>query len=201
MFDRTKKNSGDSAQDSAPATTFQSPTPTPTPAADATHRPAAASGVSAARGRASAVIGPSIQIEGTLRGQEDVFIEGEVTGTIHLQNNTLTIGTQGKIKADVYANTVYVEGSTEGDLFGSEQVIIRKSARVRGNITSPRVSLEDGATFKGSIEMDPESVKSALGPAAGSTRNVAQARPASAPQPVSSSTAATPISNAGGQSR
>ena len=199
MFDRTKKNSGDSAQDSSPSSPYQSPASPP--AADTTHRPVSASAAPVTRGRPSAVIGPSIQIEGTLRGQEDVFIEGEVTGTIHLQNNTLTVGTQGKIKADVYANTVYVEGSTEGDLFGSEQVIIRKSARVHGNITSPRVSLEDGATFKGSIEMDPESVKSVLGPAGGSNRNVAQARPASAPQPVSGSTAATPITTAGGQSR
>lgn len=200
MFDRTKKNPGDTAQDSPPTSPYQSQTSAP--AADATHRPVPVSTAPAAvRGRATAVIGPSIQIEGTLRGQEDVSIEGEVTGTIHLQNNTLTVGAQGKIKADVYANTIYVEGSTEGDLFGSEQVIIRKSAKVRGNITSPRVSLEDGATFKGSIEMDPESVKSVLGPAGGSNRNVAQARPASAPQSASGSTAATPITTAGGQSR
>ncbi len=199
MFDRPKKNPGDSTQDSLPTSPYQSQPSAP--AADATQRPVPSSAVPATRGRATAVIGPSIQIEGTLRGQEDVFIEGEVTGTIHLQNNTLTVGAQGKIKADVFANTIYVEGSTEGDLFGSEQVIIRKSAKVHGNITSPRVSLEDGATFKGSIEMDPESVKSVLGPAGGSNRNVAPPRPASAPQPVSSSTPATPISNAGGQSR
>jgi cytoskeletal protein CcmA (bactofilin family) len=194
MFDRTKKNSGDTALDSAPASPYQSHTPS-APAADSTPRSVPASAAPAARGRATPVIGPSIHIEGTVRGQEDVFIEGEVTGTIHLQNNTLTVGTQGKIKADVYANTVYVEGSTEGDLYGSEQVIIRKSAKVRGNITSPRVSLEDGATFKGSIEMDPESVKSALGPAAGVPRNASPARP------VTSAPAATPISTAGGQSR
>jgi len=200
MFDRTKKNSGDTALDSAPSSPYQSHTPS-APAADSTPRSVPASPAPVSRGRASAVIGPSIQIEGTVRGQEDVFIEGEVTGTIHLQNNTLTVGTQGKIKADVYANTVYVEGSTEGDLYGSEQVIIRKSAKVRGNITSPRVSLEDGATFKGSIEMDPESVKSALGPTAGSPRNVSPSRPASAPQAVASSSAATPISTASGQSR
>jgi len=200
MFDRTKKNFGDTAQDSAPASPYQSHTPS-APAGDSTPRSVPASAAPATRGRATAVIGPSIQIEGTVRCQEDVFIEGEVTGTIHLQNNTLTVGTQGKIKADVYANTVYVEGSTEGDLFGSEQVIIRKSAKVRGNITSPRVSLEDGATFKGSIEMDPESVKSALGPTAGPTRNVSSSRPASAPQPVTGSSAATPIGTASGQSR
>jgi cytoskeletal protein CcmA (bactofilin family) len=198
MFDRTKKNSGNSTQDSASTSAYQPP---PSAPASSTPQTVPAGSAPAARARATAVIGPSIQIEGTLRGQEDVFIEGEVTGTIQLHNNTLTVGTQGKIKADVYANTVYVEGSMEGDLYGSEQVIIRKSAKVRGNITSPRVSLEDGATFKGAIEMDPESVKSVLGPSGGSNKSAAAARPASTPQPLSSAVPATAISNVGGQSR
>ena len=196
MFERSKK----SPSDETPASSYQ---PATSPASDA--RPAAAAASPgtqpANRRRETAVIGASIQIEGTLRGQEDVFVEGELTGTIHLQNNTLTIGSQGKIKADVYANTVYVEGSMEGDLFGSEQVIIRKSAKVKGNITSPRVSLEDGATFKGSIEMDPESVKSVIGPAGGTSRSASTGRPASSPQPVSSPSPAAAISTAGGQSR
>jgi hypothetical protein len=97
----------------------------------------------------------------------------------------------------VYAHTVFVEGSMDGDLFGSEQVIVRKSAKVRGNITSPRVTLEDGAAFKGSIEMDPESVKSVLGSVAGANRGPAPARPAAMPQAV---TGSAPISNVGGQS-
>lgn len=111
----------------------------------------------------AAVIGPSITIDGDLRGEEDLIIEGEVSGTVQLKNNSLTIGAQGKVKADVYAHSIYVEGYTEGDLYGSERVSIRKSAQVRGNITSPRVSLEDGARFKGSIEMDPQAVEAALG--------------------------------------
>ena len=69
----------------------------------------------------------------------------------------------------MYAHTIYVDGTVEGDLYGAEQVIVRKNARVRGNITSPRVSLEDGATFKGSIEMDPEAVKAAIKPVASRT--------------------------------
>ncbi|MBL8201036.1 MAG: polymer-forming cytoskeletal protein [Chromatiales bacterium] len=193
MFERTKKP-GDPVE--TPASSYQPPASSS--ATDSAPRPAAGPATSTSRARTTAVIGPSIQIEGTLRGQEDVFVEGEVTGTIQLQSNTLTIGTSGKIKADVYAHTVFVEGSMDGDLFGSEQVIIRKSARVRGNITSPRVTLEDGAAFKGSIEMDPESVKNVLGTAASANRGPAPARPASAPQPVAG---AASISNLGGQSR
>jgi cytoskeletal protein CcmA (bactofilin family) len=109
------------------------------------------------------VIGPSITIDGDLRGDEDLIIEGEVSGTVQLKNNSLTIGSKGKVHADVYAHSVHVEGSMEGDIYGAEQVSIRKSAQIRGNITSPRVSLEDGARFKGSIEMDPQAVEAALG--------------------------------------
>lgn len=117
------------------------------------------------RKREAAVIGPSIHIDGDLRGEEDLVIEGEVKGTVHLKNDNLTIGTQGKVMADVYANTIVLEGFMKGDFYATEGVTIRKSARMQGNIHSPRVALEDGAKFKGSIEMDPESdaLKSAFG--------------------------------------
>lgn len=110
-----------------------------------------------------AVIGRSIRIDGDLRGEEDLRIEGDVNGTVQLRNNTLTIGSKGKISANVYAKSVTVDGLMEGDVFGSERVTIRKNAQVNGNITAPRVSLEDGAKFKGSIEMDPSAVEKALG--------------------------------------
>lgn len=111
--------------------------------------------------REHAVIGASIHIDGDLRGEEDLLIEGEVNGTVQLRSHSLTIGPAGKVRADVYAHSIYVDGFMEGDLYGSERVAIRKSAQVRGNVTSPRVSLEDGAKFKGSIEMDPQAVQSA----------------------------------------
>ncbi len=200
MFERAKKP-GDSPQDSTTPGTYQAPAAAS--AAEAAPRTGASPSVTPSRARVTAVIGPSIQIEGTLRGQEDLFVEGEVTGTIQLQNHTLTIGAQGKIKADVYAHTVFVEGSMDGDLFGSEQVIVRKSAKVRGNITSPRVTLEDGAAFKGSIEMDPESVKNVLGSPGTANRGPMSAasapRPVVSPQPVSGSGA--PVGTVSGQSR
>ena len=119
--------------------------------------------------REAAVIGASIQIDGDVRGEEDLIIQGEVSGKINLLNNSLTVGRDGKVKADVRAQAVFVDGHVDGDLIGSERVCIRSTAQVRGNITSPRVSLEDGARFKGSIEMDPEAVESLLGkkPASG----------------------------------
>jgi cytoskeletal protein CcmA (bactofilin family) len=121
------------------------------------------------------VIGPSIHINGDVRGEEDLIIEGEVHGTVKLVNNSLTVGREGKVKADVHANSIYVDGHVEGDLYGSERVSVRSSAQVRGNITSPRVSLEEGARFRGSIDMDPEAVQSVLGKPSGAVRPQAAA--------------------------
>jgi cytoskeletal protein CcmA (bactofilin family) len=118
--------------------------------------------------REAAVIGASINIDGDVRGDEDLLIEGEVSGTVQLKNNSLTIGPQGKVRADVYAHSIYVDGYLEGDLYGSERVHIRKSAQVKGNVTSPRVSVEDGAKFKGAIEMDPQAAQNIIGSRLGS---------------------------------
>lgn len=104
-----------------------------------------------------AMIGPSIQIDGDLFGDENLVIEGEVRGTIKLISNSLTIGEKGKVTAEVCAHSITVKGFIDGDLYAAEQIRICNTARLRGNIVSPRVSLEDGAKFKGSIEMDPES--------------------------------------------
>lgn len=105
---------------------------------------------------AQAVIGASIHVDGTLRGEEDLLIEGKVKGTVELKKNSVTIGAKGEVAADIYAHTIVVEGRMEGQLVAAERVVIRKSAQVSGSIASPRVSLEDGARFNGSIDMDPE---------------------------------------------
>ena len=111
----------------------------------------------------AAVIGRSIQINGDLRGDEDLRIEGDVSGTVELKNSALTIGKEGKVKADVYAKSIAVDGETQGDLYATDRVTIHVNARVQGNIIAPRVSIEEGAHFKGSIEMDPSAVEKVLG--------------------------------------
>ncbi len=110
-----------------------------------------------------AVIGSSIQINGDLRGDEDLRIEGNVSGTVELKNNNLTIGKEGKVKAGVFAKSIAVDGETKGDLYATDRVSVHVNARVQGNIIAPRVSIEEGAHFKGSIEMDPAAVEKALG--------------------------------------
>ncbi len=117
----------------------------------------------AVREKGAAIIGRSIQINGDLRGNEDLRIEGDVSGTVELRNSNLTIGKEGKVRADVFAKSIAVDGTTEGDLYATERVVVHVNARVNGNIIAPRVGIEEGARFKGSIEMDQEAVDKALG--------------------------------------
>lgn len=102
-----------------------------------------------------ASLGPSISISGVLSGNEDLIIEGAVEGEVTVRGHMVTISETGKVKADVYGRSICVEGEVNGNLVGDEQVVIRQSGRVRGNVTAPRVNLENGAKFKGSIDMQP----------------------------------------------
>jgi cytoskeletal protein CcmA (bactofilin family) len=100
-----------------------------------------------------ALIGPSIEIKGNLSGGEDLFVEGRIEGKIELAQHSVTIGMNGRVKADIQGRSIVVMGKVEGNLYGSEHIILRQSCTVRGNLVAPRVSLEDGADFKGSIDM------------------------------------------------
>ena len=111
--------------------------------------------------RSAAVIGATIRIKGEISGDENLLIEGNVTGSVSLNGHDLMIGQKGSVEADLSAKTVKVEGQVTGDIEGEEKVIITQTGRVRGNITAPRVTLEDGAKFKGAIDMDPGIEKTA----------------------------------------
>jgi len=106
------------------------------------------------RNGGGATIGPSIKIKGDVSGDEDLLIEGRVDGKVNLGKHNVTIGSNGHVKADVHGRTVVVEGQVEGDLHAKEQIVLRHSAKVEGSIAAPRVTLEDGAVFRGGIEMD-----------------------------------------------
>jgi cytoskeletal protein CcmA (bactofilin family) len=105
-------------------------------------------------GRA-AVIGPRIRINGDVSGDENLIIEGQVEGKVNLGEFRVDVGASGQVKADIVAKVVKVDGAVHGDIHGSEKVIISRTGNVRGNIKAPRMTLEDGAKFKGSIDMDP----------------------------------------------
>ncbi len=99
-------------------------------------------------------IGRSITIKGDISGDEDLNIQGVVDGSVKLKEHNVTIASEGRVNADVHARTITVQGQVEGDLYGEEQVVLNPSCRVRGNITAPRVALEDGANFRGTIDME-----------------------------------------------
>ena len=123
------------------------------------------------------MIGPTVYIKGDLSGQEDLIIEGRVEGTIELRQHHVTVGKNGKVKADIHGKTITIEGEVQGNLYGEEQVVLRQTGTVRGNITAPRVSLEDGSNFKGSIDMSPKETSSSTVETVVRITRSAEARP------------------------
>jgi cytoskeletal protein CcmA (bactofilin family) len=133
-------------------------------------------------------IGKSVVIRGELSGSEDLTIEGHVEGKIELRENVLTIGPNGKIRAEVYAKAVIVLGEVAGNVIASEKVDIRDNGSVDGDITSPRVAIAEGAHFRGSVDMQRGGVKpqgaQPTKPAAATTPAPAQTSPMPAGQKV-----------------
>lgn len=103
-------------------------------------------------------IGKSVVIKGELNGSEDLTIEGSVDGKIELRDHVLTIGSHGKIKAEVFAKVVVVVGEVVGNITASEKVEIRDNGSVDGNIVSPRVAIAEGSHFRGSVDMQKKAV-------------------------------------------
>ena len=112
--------------------------------------------------RDGASIGPKTHIKGDLHAEEDLLIEGKITGMVVLKSNQLAVGSQGRIVGTAFANVVVVDGTIEGDIYAVERIAIKKSARIQGAVMAPRVSLEDGAHLRGSVEMDPDAIKEAV---------------------------------------
>ena len=98
------------------------------------------------------VLGPTLTFKGELIAKEDLLIQGKIEGTITHTSN-LTIGEEGQVKADITAEFIEVEGKVRGDLKSSKSVVIKHTAYVEGNIFSPTVSLLEGSTFNGKIDM------------------------------------------------
>ncbi len=98
-------------------------------------------------------IGKSVVIKGELNGSEDLTIEGHVEGTIQLRDHVLTIGPNGRIKAQVFAKSVIVLGEVHGNVTASDKVDIRDNGSVEGDLIAPRIAIAEGAHFKGSVDM------------------------------------------------
>lgn len=100
-----------------------------------------------------AQIGKSVVIKGELSGSEDLYVDGHVEGSISLKDNGLTIGPNGQVKASVESKVIVVQGKLEGNVQASDRVELRKSAIVTGDITTQRISIEEGAYLKGKVDI------------------------------------------------
>lgn len=104
-------------------------------------------------------IGKSVVIRGELSGSEDLFLDGEVEGSIDLNGHSLTIGPNGHIRANVHAQEVVIHGRVDGNIRGTDRVELKKSAVLAGDILTQRIMIEDGAFFKGSVDIQKPEAK------------------------------------------
>jgi len=105
------------------------------------------------QGHVPATIGRSIVLKGELSANEDLLIEGQFEGTVNLQDHCLTIGGNGKVKAEIQARQVVIHGTVNGNVNAREKIEVRQSGNVTGDLTSASISIEEGAYFKGSIDI------------------------------------------------
>jgi cytoskeletal protein CcmA (bactofilin family) len=169
----------------------------PNVAASVTETPAARTESARQQERDMVNIGKSVIIKGELSGSEDLTIEGQVEGKIELKQNVLTIGPNGRIKAQIVAKAVVVQGEVTGNVTATERVDIRDAGSVDGDLSAPRVAIADGAHFRGSIDMQKSGAKPADHRPA--ETKPGEARPATPPTtttatatPASAGVAATP---------
>ncbi|HET6932936.1 MAG TPA: polymer-forming cytoskeletal protein [Candidatus Acidoferrum sp.] len=104
--------------------------------------------------RSTARLGPSLHIKGEITGSEDLLLEGTVEGLVQLDERKLTVGASAKVTADIIAREVVVYGTVKGNLRAKDRIEIKKDGSVNGDLTTARIMIEDGAYFKGSIEID-----------------------------------------------
>jgi cytoskeletal protein CcmA (bactofilin family) len=144
--------------------------------------------------RGPAVIGKSVMIKGQIFSREDLTIDGEIDGSVELHEHRLTVGPNGKLQAGVKAREVVVLGTIHGNVEASDKIDIRKDAKLVGDIKTARIVIEDGAYFKGSIDI--------ARPEAAAARTPAPAQPKSqTANSAASSAAPTPATAAAGDSR
>lgn len=106
-----------------------------------------------------ALIGKSVVIKGELSGSEDLYLDGQVEGSIELRDHSLTVGPNGVVKANVSAKGVIVQGKLDGSIIASDRVELRQSAVVTGDLATQRISIEEGAFLKGKVDVQKEAAK------------------------------------------
>jgi len=141
MFDKHKSSKQTPQREEEPMVTRQAPSPSIPPAASAPSK--------------VAMVGEGISITGDVNANSNLKVEGRIEGRSVTSSQDVEVSESGVIKASITAKVIRIAGAVAGDISGSEKVVISKSGRVQGNIVAPRVQLDDGALFRGSIDMNP----------------------------------------------
>ena len=148
MWKPNQPGSGTGSQNPEPAR----PATPPTPSFDAGQRPAPAPVANPATGE-QATIGKSLVIKGEVTGSESLYIDGKVEGSINLSGNRVTVGRNGQVAANITAREIVVLGKVRGNVTASDRVDIRSEGSLTGDVAAARISIEDGAYFKGGIDI------------------------------------------------
>ncbi len=98
-------------------------------------------------------LGKSVTIKGEVSGSEDLYLDGQVEGSIDLKGNRLTVGPNGRVKANISARSAVIHGKLEGNINASDRVDLKQSAIVTGDIVTQRISIDEGAFFKGGVDI------------------------------------------------
>jgi len=177
MFDKHKSSKQPPQREEEPMVTRQAPSPSAPPTTSTPSK--------------VAMVGDGISITGDVNANSNLKVEGRIEGRAVSSSQDIEVAESGVIKASITAKVVRIAGAVAGDITGSEKVIISSSGRVQGNIVAPRVQLDDGALFRGSIDMNPAEPAQASKPAA--AKPAAEARPASpAPKPAQANKPSAP---------
>lgn len=165
-----------------------------------TRTPSVSAPRSSSTGGSRATIGPSISIKGDVTGSEDLLIQGQVDGSVSLGKHAVGVGSEGRVKADIVGRVITIEGRVEGDLTAEEQIILRGSAQVHGDIKAPRVVLEDGATFRGLVDMGTTSTKASATGSQSEAKGGSEKASGSASSAGATSSSSSGSSSSGGAS-
>ncbi len=101
------------------------------------------------------IIGPGVKVKGEISGKEELTVHGQVEGIIDFKRSQVIVSKTGNVNADIYGKIITIEGEVKGSLFGDEKIVLQPSGVVRGNMTAPRVNVEEGAKFKGNVDTEP----------------------------------------------
>ena len=144
-----------------------------------------------------ATVGKSLVVKGQITGGEDLYIDGEIEGTVELKDHNITVGPNGRVNANLHGKDVVVQGRVKGNIRAVDRLEIRKTGSLMGDIVTARVVIEDGAYFKGSIDIQKPGAKAEAASASVAPVSATSSSPLSSPSPAPTSQPSQPASGFG----